>query len=76
VSRSREPRDEQPTARPVDKEAERRELEAAGWRPKERAGEIVWQAPGGGSWYQQDVAIAMVRENAQMDLPLEPEDRA
>jgi hypothetical protein len=75
MSSSRGPGDE-PTARPADKEAERRELEAAGWRSKERASEIVWQAPGGGLWYQQGVAIAMVRENAETDLPLEPEDRA
>jgi hypothetical protein len=75
VSSSRGPSDE-PTARPADKEAERRELEAAGWRSKERASEIVWQAPGGGLWYEQGVAIAMVRENAATDLPLWPEDRA
>ena len=75
MSSSRGPEGE-PTTRPADKEAERRELEAAGWRSKERASEFVWQAPGGGLWYQQGVAIAMVRENAETDLPLEPEDRA
>jgi hypothetical protein len=74
VSSSREPWDEEPTAKPVDEEAERRELEAAGWRSKERAGEIVWQPLGSGLWYQQGVAIAMVRENAETDVPLEPED--
>ena len=74
MSSSIGPWDEEPTAKPVDKEAERRELEAAGWRSKEHAGEIVWQAPGEGLWYQQGVAIAMVRENAETDLPLEPKD--
>jgi hypothetical protein len=52
VSSSRGPVNE-PTTRLADKEAERRELEAAGWRSKERASEIVWQAPGGGLWYQK-----------------------
>jgi hypothetical protein len=48
VSRSKGPWDEEATAKPVDKEAERRELKAAGWRSQKRAREIVWQAPGGG----------------------------
>ena len=32
------------------------------------------QVLSGGLWYQQGVAIAMVRENAETDLPLAPKD--
>lgn len=47
-----------------DNNDERRELEAAGWRSKECAGEAVWQNPKSGYWYPQGVAIAMLREGA------------
>ncbi len=56
---------------------ERRELEAAGWEPKERDdGETVWRSPVGGLYYPQDVVVAMVREGADPDVPLEPGDEA
>lgn len=60
-----------------DKDDELRELEAAGWRPEERVGEIVWQNPESGYWYPQGVAIAMLREGANSgDIPKEPEGGA
>ncbi len=62
----------------TDKDDERRELEAAGWRPEEREDETVWQHPGSGFWYPQGVAIAMLREGADAgDFPKrEPEGGA
>jgi hypothetical protein len=59
------------------KDDERCELEAAGWRPEERAGETVWQNPESGYWYPQGVAIAMLREGANSgEVPKEPEGGA
>ena len=37
-------------------EWERRELEAAGFKPKERCGKIIWQRPDNGSYYSQEMA--------------------
>ncbi len=56
-----------------DKDEERRELGAAGWKPEEREGETIWQHPENGFWYPQGVAIAMLREGAGADVPMEPE---
>ncbi len=67
------PRDE-PFAEPVDLEADQHELKAAGWRSKEREeGETVWQHPQSRLWYPQGVAIAMLREGADADVPMGPE---
>lgn len=53
---------------------ERRELEAAGWEPKEREDETVWKNPKSGYWYPQDVAISLLREGVDAgDIPLGPE---
>jgi hypothetical protein len=55
---------------------ERRELEAAGWEPEEREGETVWRNPENGLVYPQGVAIAMVREEVDPDIPKGPEGAA
>jgi hypothetical protein len=58
----------------LEEAAERRELEGAGWEPVVgREGKSVWRSPGSGYLYPQGVAIAIVREGAQTEVPLEPE---
>ena len=57
-----------------ERNRERRELEAAGWRSEDRDGETVWQNPESDFWYPQGVAVAMLREGAETDVPLSPED--
>lgn len=39
-------------------------LKAAGWRPEERCGKIIWAHPETGGWYSQEMAlrIAVQRE--------------
>jgi hypothetical protein len=56
-----------------ERDEDRRELEAAGWRSKEREGKTVWQHPENGLWYPEGVAIAMLREGADADVPIGPE---
>jgi hypothetical protein len=57
-----------------DRSDERRELEAAGWRSEDRAGQIVWQKPESGYWYSQGVAMALLREGADPgEVPKEAE---
>lgn len=60
MSYAGESRDE-PAAEGIDKEAEQRELEAAGWIRLERQGKIVWQNPESGHLYPQGAAINFVR---------------
>ncbi len=68
---------DEPEAEPIDKEAEQRELEAAGWERMEREGKTVWRNPGSGFLYPQGTAIALVREGADLgDLPRQPEGGA
>lgn len=55
---------------------ERLELEKAGWKRLEREGETVWRTPENGFVYPQGVAIAMVREGVNPDVPKEPEGGA
>jgi hypothetical protein len=43
-------------------EAERRELEAAGWEPKGRGAKTVWRGPAGGRWYAHYQALEMQRK--------------
>ena len=51
-------RDDLPEAVPIDPEAERRELEAAGWERFEKGtGEVVWWHPTSGTLYSQGAAI-------------------
>ena len=38
-------------------EWERRELEATGFKPKERCGKIIWQHPHNGFYYSHEVAL-------------------
>ena len=42
-------------------EAERRELEAAGWEPKGRGAKTLWRHPAGGRWYAHYHAVQMHR---------------
>ena len=56
-----------------ERNGERLELEAAGWRPEDRYGETVWQNPESGFWYPQGVAVTILREGAETDVPLKPE---
>jgi hypothetical protein len=44
-----------------DKYAERRELIAAGWEPKDREGTVVWKNPQNGYWYPHDLAVDLAR---------------
>lgn len=65
---------EEPVAEHIDKEAEQRELEAAGWERLEREGKIVWRNPESGHLYPQGAAIALLRRTADpQDLPEEQE---
>jgi hypothetical protein len=50
----------------------RRALEAAGWEPEEREVGTVWRNPENSLWYPQGQAIAMLREGAYPDVPLQP----
>lgn len=59
-----------------ERNEERLELEAAGWWPEDRYGETVWQNPENGFWYTQGVAVTILREGAETDVPLEPEGGA
>jgi hypothetical protein len=56
-----------------ERDEERLELEAAGWRPEDRYGETVWQNSESGFWYSQRVAITILREGVEMDVPLNAE---
>jgi len=53
----------------VDPEAQRRELEEAGWKPIERLGKVVWRRPNSNYLYPQGVAIRLVRQAAENDSP-------
>lgn len=59
-----------------EKNEERQELEAAGWEPEERESGTVWRNPENGFVYPQGVAIAMVREEVDPDVPKGPEGAA
>ncbi len=54
-------------AAPVDLEAQRRELEEAGWTQIERLGKVVWRRPSSNYLYPQGVAIRLVREAAEAE---------
>ena len=41
-------------------EWERRKLEVAGFKPKERCGKIIWQRPDNGFYYSQEVALHLL----------------
>lgn len=69
MSHAGESRDE-PAAERIDKEAEQRELEAAGWIRLEQQGKIVWQNPESGHLYPQGAAIDFVR----LSMPRTPSE--
>jgi hypothetical protein len=56
---------EEPEAERLDQEAERQDLEAAGWVRMEREGKIVWRNPESGHLYPQGAAVALVRRNTE-----------
>lgn len=64
---------EEPEIERIDKEAEQRELENAGWERLEREGKIVWRNPESGHLYPQGAALALARKNAD-DASEEPAD--
>ena len=58
----------------AEREAQRRELEAAGWTQVGAAGYLkqgVWRRPNGGYLYPQDIALRLVGESNQPMLNLE-----
>ncbi len=76
MSVSRDSWNDEPIAEQIDKEAEQRKLEAAGWERIERQGKIVWRNPESGHLYPQGAAIARVRREANFEgLPKESEGR-
>jgi hypothetical protein len=54
-------------------DTERLLLERAGWERLELEGGTVWRNPVSGLVYPQGIAVAMVREGANPDVPLGPE---
>jgi hypothetical protein len=54
-------------------DTERLELERAGWERLVHEGEVVWRNPVSGLVYSQGIAISMVLEGADPDVPLGPE---
>ena len=55
------------------RDTERLELERAGWERLEHEGETVWRNPVSGLVYPQGIAISLLREGADPDVPLGPE---
>ena len=43
-------------------EAERRELEAAGWEANGRGAKTIWKSPSDGRWYAHHLAAKMLSE--------------
>ena len=55
----------------------RRALEAAGWELQVRTSGTAWRHPETGIYYDQDKAIALLREGAGAgDVPKQPEGEA
>jgi hypothetical protein len=48
-------------------EAERRELEAAGWEPKGHGAKTIWRSPTDGRWYADYQAVEMQREGERAE---------
>ena len=55
------------------RDTERLELERAGGERLEHEGETVWRNPVSSLVYTQGIAISMLREGADPDVPLGPE---
>jgi hypothetical protein len=58
------------------RDTERLELERAGWECLEHGGETVWRNPVSGFVYLRGIAISMLREGADPDVPFGPEGGA
>ena len=54
-------------------DTERLLLEWAGWERLDTEGETVWRNPVSGLVYPQGIAISLLREGADQDVPLGPE---
>ena len=48
---------------------EERTLIRAGWASKERCGLTIWERPDNGFYYSQEMALAIVREEAKLYVP-------
>jgi hypothetical protein len=48
-------------------EAERRELEAAGWEPKGHGAKTIWRSPTDGHWYADYQAVEMQRKGERVE---------
>jgi hypothetical protein len=55
----RDVRDDEPER---TEEAERRELEAAGWDPRGKGAKTIWRSPADGGWYAHYQAVKMQKE--------------
>lgn len=55
-------RNERDDERERNEEAERRELEAAGWEPRGKGLKTIWRSPADGRWYAHYQAVAEQRE--------------
>jgi hypothetical protein len=51
-------------SRPVHFDPEGRKLEAAGFKPKERGGKVIWQRPDTGFWVSQEMALDLVERKS------------
>jgi hypothetical protein len=49
------------------RDAERRELEAAGWEPKGNGAKTIWKSPDDGRWYIHYEAAKMQRKEGPSD---------
>jgi hypothetical protein len=58
------------------RDTERIALERAGWERIVHEGETVWRNPVSGYVYPQGIAISMLREGADPDVPFGPEGGA
>jgi hypothetical protein len=50
--------------RPIHLDPEGRRLEAAGFKPKERSGKIIWQRPDTGFWVSQEMALHLLERGS------------
>jgi len=57
-------------------DTEHLELASAGWERLEHEGETVWRNPVSGLVYPKGIAISMLRERADPDVPFGPEGGA
>jgi hypothetical protein len=53
------------TVRPIHLDHEGRRLEAAGFKPKERGGKIIWQRPDTGFWVSHEMALHLLENKSK-----------